>query len=326
MQLDINPTYGRESSSMPPKTEVSGQVNQVTPMGLLLPSLQSLTGLTSVVVQALLGSNFSPVCTFEDSCLRRASVQYRQFPLVKDLGIRWEYQPSSPSLQGVFSLQVSYLSSNFTIHRVEFFSCSSQSPLLAFSGPSSRKPLESQRHPSQFGRRYAMSYSGHQSEAHGTLHRPTALGASEAMKDSRPSASDVTGSPLQSLPGLRTAVSLSRRATKQVVYPVFSIDRRYVMFDIESNSVRRNSVAPTADNNRKEDARLLYIMELASCSCPRSGCSAIIYGGQEHDFFAGHVSRNRRKRIYEQLIPKQLARARLQMYPMILSKYPKGLN
>ena len=48
----------------------------------------------------------------------------------------------------------------------------------------------------------------------------------------------------------------------------------------------------TADNNRKEDARLLYMMELASCSCPRSGCSAIIYGGQEHDFFAVDVSCN----------------------------------
>jgi len=41
--------------------------------------------------------------------------------------------------------------------------------------------------------------------------------------------------------------------------------------------------------NRKEDARLLYMMELASCSCPKTGCSAIIYGGQEHDFFAVDV-------------------------------------
>ena len=47
-----------------------------------------------------------------------------------------------------------------------------------------------------------------------------------------------------------------------------------------------------AHNNRKEDARLLYMMELASCSCPQFGCFAFICSGQEDNFFAGHVMRN----------------------------------
>ncbi len=48
-------------------------------------------------------------------------------------------------------------------------------------------------------------------------------------------------------------------------------------------------------NNRKEGARLLYMMELASCSCPQSGCFTIIDSGQEHDFFAVDVRRHHQK-------------------------------
>ncbi len=48
----------------------------------------------------------------------------------------------------------------------------------------------------------------------------------------------------------------------------------------------------TADNNRKEDARLLYMMELASSRLPWSGCFATIYNGNRDDFFARDVRRN----------------------------------
>ncbi len=248
MQLDINPTYGRDFFLMLPKPKVSGQVNRVTLMDPLLPSLQSLTGLTSVIVQVPVELIFFLDGTSEDFCSRQASVQYMQFPLVKGLGIHWEYQPSSPSLLDDFSSQVSYLFSNVTIHRVEFFSCSSLSLPSASSGSFSQRPLESQWHPSQFDRRYAMFYSRHQSEVRGTSHQRAASLANEAVKDSLPSASDATGSQLQSLPGLRKAVSLSRREATQEDYLQFSIDIKYVIPDIESNMVQGNPAAPTADN------------------------------------------------------------------------------
>ncbi len=48
-----------------------------------------------------------------------------------------------------------------------------------------------------------------------------------------------------------------------------------------------------ADNNRKKDARLLYMMELASSQLPLyHGCYAILISGKRDDFFAGHVSCN----------------------------------
>lgn len=48
----------------------------------------------------------------------------------------------------------------------------------------------------------------------------------------------------------------------------------------------------TASNAPQKDAQLLYTMEFASCSCPQSGCYAIINSGQEHDFFGQDVMRN----------------------------------
>ncbi len=48
----------------------------------------------------------------------------------------------------------------------------------------------------------------------------------------------------------------------------------------------------TATNNRKKDARLLYMMELASSRLPRAMELCTFVGGNRDDFFLQDVMRN----------------------------------
>ena len=285
MQLEAIRTYGRDSFSTPPERGVNGQASRATPMDPQLPSSRFLIGLTSAVSQALVASISSRDGTSGGSCSTSISVRYMQLPQLKGSGIHLHSLPSTPSLRGVFSLRFSCFYSNLTIRIAEFVACSSQSHLWVSSESSCRRPQESRWHRSQLYKRYATSYSRHQSEARDTLHRPTALGASEAMKDSRPSATDATSNQLQSLLGLRREVSLSLHEAKQEVCSLFSIDIMYVTFDIQSNEVHMYLTAPTAENKWEKDARHLYISSsLHPDSAPSLELRAFVVSNRD-DFF-----------------------------------------
>ena len=270
MQLEVILTYGRDSFSRLPERGASGRANRGIPMDPQLPSSRFLIGLISAVWQAPVASISSRDGTSGGSCSTSISVRYMQLPHPKGSGIHSHSLPSTPLLPGVFSLRSSCFYSNLTSHIAEFVVCSSQSYLWVSSETSCRRPQELQWHQSQLYKRYATSYSRHQSEVRDTSRQSPASDASEAKKESHPSATGATSNLLQSLLGLRTEASLSLREAKQEACSLFSIDIMYVTSDIESNEAHIYLTAPTADNNREEDARHCIYIVLASRRCSQS--------------------------------------------------------
>ena len=77
-----------------------------------------------------------------------------------------------------------------------------------------------------------------------------------------------------------------------------------------------------ADNSGYHDARLLYIMDLASSRAHYKTPSK----EARDDVIPADVRRNRRKEIYEGLIPRLVARAQLQLFAMSLAEYAMELD